>query len=97
MKISAGEKTMQKALVVALFEELFPKKAQTDENFEEYELAIKKASAEYPNEEKIIRTLVEIKENYHLLSNSCKLTLGIPCKPMLAKPTRGIGDILSRF
>jgi len=25
------------------------------------------------------------------------MTLGIPCKPMLAKPTRGIGDILGRF
>jgi DNA ligase-1 len=29
--------------------------------------------------------------------DTCKLTLGIPCKPMLAKPTRGITDILGRF
>ena len=29
--------------------------------------------------------------------DTCKLTLGIPCKPMLAKPTRWIADILSRF
>lgn len=38
-----------------------------------------------------------MRENFEYLKDSCKLTLGIPCKPMLAKPTRGIGDILSRF
>ncbi len=31
------------------------------------------------------------------LGDICKLTLGIPCRPMLAKPTRGIADILNRF
>jgi DNA ligase 1 len=30
LNISAGEKTMQKALINALFEELFPRKMQTD-------------------------------------------------------------------
>lgn len=34
---------MQKALITALFEELFPSKMQTEEIFAEYELAIKKA------------------------------------------------------
>jgi hypothetical protein len=50
LKISAGEKTMQKALIMALFEELFPNKMQTEQNLIEYELTIKKAIAEYPNE-----------------------------------------------
>jgi hypothetical protein len=36
---------MQKALIDALFEELFPKNMQTEEIFEVYELAIKKAIA----------------------------------------------------
>ena len=88
---------MQKALISALFEELIPKKMQTEENELEYEKIIKKATSEYPNDEKIIKTLVDLKEDYHKLAEICKLTLGIPCRPMLAKPTRGIADILSRF
>ena len=34
LNISAAEKTMQKALITALFEELFPRKMQTDEIFD---------------------------------------------------------------
>jgi DNA ligase-1 len=60
-------------------------------------LCIKKAIAEYPNEEKVLRKLVEIKNDFHKINDECKLTLGIPCKPMLAKPTRGLQDILTRF
>ena len=45
----------------------------------------------------MIRTLVELGPNFEKLNDTCKLTLGIPCKPMLAKPTRGIADILTRF
>ena len=41
--------------------------------------------------------MVDIREEYEKLEEFCKLTLGVPCKPMLAKPTRGIADILSRF
>lgn len=60
-------------------------------------MCIKKAIAEYPNEEKVLRKLVEIKNDFHKINDECKLTLGIPCKPMLAKPTRGLQDILTRF
>lgn len=88
---------MQKALMTALFEEFFPLKMQTEEMFERYEFTIKKAISEYPNEEKLIRALVELKDDFWKVLDVCKLTLGVPCKPMLAKPTRGIADILSRF
>lgn len=53
--------------------------------------------AEYPNDAEIIRNLIRLKGNFLELSDVCKLTLGIPCRPMLAKPTRGIADILNRF
>ncbi len=53
--------------------------------------------AEYPNDSEIIKNLIQLKGDYVKLGQICKLTLGIPCRPMLAKPTRGIGDILNRF
>jgi len=37
---------------------------QTDELFDQYEQTIKKAIAEYPNEEKLIRTLIEVGSDY---------------------------------
>lgn len=40
---------MQKALITALFEELFPHKMQTEDVFERYEFTIKKAISEFPN------------------------------------------------
>jgi hypothetical protein len=55
---------MQKALMSALFEELIPKKLQTEENEQKYERVLKKSIAEFPNEEKVIKTLIELKEDF---------------------------------
>ena len=38
----------------------------------------------------MINRLYEIKKNISSLLDTCKVTVGTPCKPMLAKPTKSI-------
>lgn len=62
--------------------------------------------SELPNYELIIPALME--GGVHHLRENCKLTpgkeqrgipdpTGVPLKPMLAKPTKAIGEVLDRF
>jgi len=43
----------------------------------------------------VIPTLLEVGIDH--LKERCKLTPGVPLKPMLAKPTKAIGVVLDRF
>lgn len=88
---------MQDSLISALFDSLVDKKNQTEQNYANYVGVIKKSTAEYPNDAEIIRNLIRFGNDYEQLADTCKLTLGIPCRPMLAKPTKGISEILNRF
>ncbi|KAI0348086.1 ATP-dependent DNA ligase [Trametopsis cervina] len=56
---------------------------------------IKSVYSELPNYDLVIPALLEA--GIDGLRAECKLTPGVPLKPMLAKPTKAIGEVLDRF
>lgn len=51
--------------------------------------------SELPTYDEVIPALLEV--GIDGLRGKCKLTPGVPLKPMLAKPTKAIGEVLDRF
>jgi DNA ligase-1 len=51
--------------------------------------------SELPTYDKVIPALLEF--GIDGVREKCKLTPGVPLKPMLAKPTKAIGEVLDRF
>ncbi|KAH0590760.1 hypothetical protein H2248_000885 [Termitomyces sp. 'cryptogamus'] len=56
---------------------------------------IKAVYSELPSYDEVIPALLE--HGIDGLREHCKLTPGVPLKPMLAKPTKAIGEVLDRF
>jgi len=59
------------------------------------ESSIRTAYVELPDLELLVNTICD--QGWYNLSDKIHLTPGIPTKPMLAHPTKGIEEVLSRF
>uniref|UniRef100_A0A8B9YL89 DNA ligase n=1 Tax=Bos mutus grunniens TaxID=30521 RepID=A0A8B9YL89_BOSMU len=62
---------------------------------EEQGMILKQTFCEVPDLEQIVPVLLE--HGLERLPEHCRLSPGVPLKPMLAHPTRGVSEVLKRF
>ncbi|XP_038218673.1 DNA ligase 1-like [Zerene cesonia] len=62
---------------------------------DEFALTIKTTYCECPNYETLVAALLQ--HGVQALPQHCRLTPGVPLKPMLAHPTRAVADLFTRF
>ena len=101
MRIGLGEKSLLQAIAQAYLIFKNPENSNNIEN-EKFKTKLTKnlillqtAFCECPNYDKLIPALME--HGFENLSQHCYLTPGIPLKPMLAHPTKGVHDVLQRL
>ncbi|KAH9952608.1 ATP-dependent DNA ligase [Russula dissimulans] len=101
LRIGNAERTVLVALahaVVLAEQERTGKKWSTEKlasRLEEGTSIVKSVYSELPNYDAVIPALLTV--GVSKLREECKLTPGVPLKPMLAKPTKAIGEVLDRF
>ncbi|GAB1218534.1 hypothetical protein ATERTT37_007793 [Aspergillus terreus] len=98
LRLGLAEKTVLVALaqaVVAHEAALKGEKTPSAEKMAQGEAVLKTVYSELPAYEVIIPAMLE--HGLFNLGKVCKLQPGIPIKPMLAKPTKSITEVLDRF
>lgn len=109
IKVGAAEKTFQGGLTRAFIitppnGKVMDCRLQKDFNKEAFgeecdklDKLFQRAINQHPIHREVINHLIEIEDDHESLLERCKLSVGVPCKPMLAKPTKEIGIIFKRF
>ncbi|KIV82838.1 hypothetical protein PV11_04911 [Exophiala sideris] len=97
LRLGLAEKTVIIALAQAVVTHEAAKKGKvpSTDQLAKGEAQLKTVYSELPSYEVIVPAMLE-----HGISNlheSCKLQPGVPLKPMLAKPTKSITEVLDRF
>lgn len=98
MRLGLAEKSMQVALAHAMVSYAASKdgrKVPSEEELKRGEETFKAVYNELPSYELIVPALLE--NGIWKLRESLKLRPGVPLKPMLAKPTKSLGEVLNRF
>ena len=94
-KMGCAKQTIQASLARCYYEIYQSSKYKS--TADDWELALRKTSHQYPNYKFIVKGMQDCEGDLSILYRDCKLTPGVPCKPMLAKPTKDINIIFTRF
>ncbi|KAK4957411.1 ATP-dependent DNA ligase Cdc17 [Elasticomyces elasticus] len=98
MRLGLADKTLQVALAQAMVCHDVAKdgkKVPSEAELKKGEEVFKTVYSELPAYEVIVPAL--LKGGIWKLREECRLQPGVPLKPMLAKPTKSIGEVLDRF
>jgi DNA ligase-1 len=96
------QSALAKALAMTPPNQAFPPAVLKDSKYEakvdEIEEQVKQAISECPDYDLIIPTLLQYDgTDLSFISRACHITPGVPVKPMLAKPSKGLAEVLRRF
>lgn len=94
-KMGCAKATIQAGLSRCFFE--IYQNTKFKSTAEDWEVAFRKTSHQFPNYKLIVKGMQECGGDLKVLYRDCHLTPGVPCKPMLAKPTKDINIIFTRF
>ncbi|KAJ0387716.1 hypothetical protein COL922a_001822 [Colletotrichum nupharicola] len=97
LRLGLAEKTVLVSLAQAVTYHEADAKGQSPKttDVEQAEAVLKQVYSELPSYDVIIPAMVE--HGIMNLREHCKLKPGVPLKPMLAKPTKAITEVLDRF